>query len=211
MRHDPFVACFCEQPDLLGQWAYFARDGGYNVGFRRAQLTAVVGPDGYALSRVIYDPADQRKILVSAVEQFENLVATQLGSVNSPLQMAGAASSAAALVIAVRNLAIGMKAPGFEPEKEWRLVTFASEGSGIDGDPDGVEDAKNMAFRTVGGRIVPYFKAAYGPGGPPVVSITIGPTVDAEIAKDSITRILKGRGYRWREIEVQASKITLRE
>ena len=78
-------------------------------------------------------------------------------------------------------------------------------------DPDGIEDAKLLKFRTKGSRIIPYLEAQYGPGQAPIVSVTSGPTVEPGVALDSITRLLKGRGYPWRTIEVGASKMTLRE
>ena len=102
-----------------------------------------------------------------------------------------------------------MKAPGFKPEQEWRLLTFVQEWPG--GEEQSLKDAKRMSFRRRGSRIIPYLSAAFEPENGPICSITSGPTVDPRIAKDSILRILKNKGYPWKDIEVAASAITLRE
>ena len=38
VRLDPFVTSFSSDSDLLGLWAYYAREGGYCIGFRRDRL-----------------------------------------------------------------------------------------------------------------------------------------------------------------------------
>ncbi len=210
VRFDPFVASFSAEPDLIGMWAYFARDGGYAVGFKRAELPVTIGADTFNLSRVIYDVNEQRRIFRRAIEKFEDLIAQTFGAVSVEHQLSSVSVAAFLLWTLFRTLAVRMKAPAFEPEKEWRLVTTAVEGPDTP-DPDGLIDASHMYFRSVGSRIIPYFRAEYGRGKVPIVSIRSGPTVDGIIAKDSILRMLKGTGYPWRDIEIDSSQFSLRE
>lgn len=49
VRLDPFVASFCAVPDLLGQWAYYAREGGYCIGFRRGEIAEIKDESGRVL------------------------------------------------------------------------------------------------------------------------------------------------------------------
>jgi hypothetical protein len=209
LRIDPFIACFSSEPDLIGMWAYFSRDGGYNIGFRRADLTTVAGAIPVELRAVIYKRDIQTELLESALRRFEEAVVAELSNENEEHQERGTNTAALVFWTTVRNLILRMKAPGFEGESEWRLLTLALEGPRTP-DPDGVENAKHMSFRTVGSRIVPYMNATYGEGKAPVVSITSGPSVDAAIARDSVQRILKRHNYPWRDIVVNASSITLR-
>lgn len=210
VRADPFVASFSAEPDLIGMWAYFARGGGYSLGFKRSDLVRTVGPDEFALCPIIYRVDEQRRILGNAIERFERLVVEKLSSESLLHQAAGVNVAAHSLWLVVRILSARMKSPSFEAEKEWRLSTLALEGEGTP-DPSGEEDASHMGFRTVGSRIIPYFKAQYDPGKMPIASVRSGPTVDGALAKDSILRILKNKGYPWREIRIESSQMLLRE
>ncbi|MEP6652258.1 MAG: DUF2971 domain-containing protein [Myxococcales bacterium] len=210
VRLDPFVASFSEEPDLIGMWAYFAKSGGYCLGFKRSELAKTVGLDSFQLSRVIYDEEVQRRTFESAMERFEQLAADQLSTETIPHQIIGAMVLAYLLKIVFRNLAVRMKAPAFQNEKEWRLITFAMEGADTP-DPHGEEDATHMSFREMGNRIVPYFKAGYAEGRVPLCSVRSGPTVDGSLAKDSIARVLKASKYPWRDIDIMSSDISLRE
>jgi hypothetical protein len=210
VRADPFVASFSAESDLIGMWAYFAKGGGYCLGFRRSDLVRTTGPDAFNLCPVIYEVESQRRTLNSAIERFEELVVEQLSRESLPHQASGLSVAAHSLWLVVRMLSVRMKAPSFEAEKEWRLMTLALEGEDTP-DPSGEKDASHLGFRTVGSRIIPYFKAQYDSGRMPIVSIRSGPTVDGAIAQDSIVRILKNKGYPWRDIRVASSQMLLRE
>lgn len=227
VRLDPFVTSFSSVPDLLGLWAYYAREGGYCIGFRRDSLANL--RDGgdkdvdrgrtptqkgnvekpFELRQIIYREPEQRAWIVSVVERFEKLLGEDLKAEAEAAPGGAVGVAARSIWLALRALSVQMKAPGFEAEQEWRLVSFLQEWVG--GDEQSVADAKRMRFRRRGGRIIPYLRAAFEPGDAPICSITSGPTVDPRIAKDSITRILKSNGYPWKDIDVRASAITLRE
>lgn len=90
-------------------------------------------------------------------------------------------------------------------------MSFTQDFPSAANEEQSAKNAKRMGFRRIGGRIVPYLSARFEYETAPIVSITSGPTLDPRIAKDSILRLLKSKGYPWKNIEVGASKITLRE
>lgn len=224
IRLDPFVACFCEAPDLLSQWNYYAREGGYCVGFRRDRLISAnqltppqkdaaepEASESFELCPVIYEPERQRELIDDAAHQFEELLIREVSEALDRRHWRAAAESAAIMfLVGLGALIVRMKAPGFEQEREWRLVTIATEGPDLS-DPHGIEAAKLMKFRQVGSRIVPYLRAEYGPGAAPIVSVRSGPTVERSVARDSIQRLLKGNGYAWEKIKVEKAGVSLRE
>ena len=130
VRADPFVASFSAEPDLIGMWAYFAKGGGYCLGFRRSDLVRTAGPDSFNFCPVIYEVDVQRRILNSTIERFEKLVVEQLSRESLPHQAFGLSVAAHSLWLVIRILSARMKAPSFEAEKEWRLTTLALEGEG---------------------------------------------------------------------------------
>jgi hypothetical protein len=213
-RPDAFVASFSAEPDSIGMWAYFAREGGYCLGLDRASLSKTLTPEvgelRFSLSEVTYDRDRQRARFVEVIGRFEEMVQEQLASVPLLHQELGSLVAAIMLKNTFKTLSVRMKAPSFAAEKEWRLLTLAIEGEGTE-DPNGEKDAALMHFRSVGSRLVPYFNAAYGAGKAPIVSVRSGPTVDGVIAQDSISRLLKKHCYPWRTIEVRSSEISLRE
>ena len=232
---DPFVACFCEKPDLLSQWVYYAQDGGYSIGFRRDRLISAeqaslpedpakpagkkrppkaAAPDEapFELCPVVYRPVEQRRLVADAGRRFEELLAEEVSRESKYHHDRGARAAAKCFVVAMGTLVCRMKAEGFKTEREWRLITFPKEGPMLSpGDADGLEDARRMKFRDLRGRIIPYFEALYGRGKAPIVSVRSGPTIDFRLAADSIQRLLKGRGYPWRKIKVLASTVSLRQ
>jgi hypothetical protein len=226
-RLDPFVACFCEAPDLLSQWNYYSRDGGYCIGFERDRLisaTLATTPGSPApppsdpaegpleLCPVIYQPDEQRRRIADAAKRFEELLVREVSGEKQGHWSAGAGAAAICFAIAIGTLACRMKAEGFSGEKEWRLITFPPEGEAVSPtDPKGVDAASRMKFRQLKGRIIPYFEASYGRGKAPIVSVRSGPTIDFKVAEDSIERLLKGRGYPWEKIAVLPSAVAIRE
>jgi hypothetical protein len=210
VRLDPFVASFSAEPDLLGQWAYYASKGGYCIGFRRSEIAGIkdISGESFELRQIVYDEDDQRKWLESAIDRFEKLLLHEVGSLGAFHQIRGPGVAARTLWVTLRVLLSQMKAPGFKPENEWRLISLIPDVSGRE--DQGVKNAKRMGFRRIGSRIVPYLKAKFEPETAPIESIMSGPTVDPKIARDSILRLLRSKGYP-SKIGVRASGITLRE
>ena len=61
-----YVACFCEDENLLSQWRTYGQSGGYSISFsRKALCELVIDKDLYivTLQRVIYDKKIQSELL----------------------------------------------------------------------------------------------------------------------------------------------------
>ena len=61
---DVYIACFCEEGDLLSQWrGYAASGGGYALGLGGPLIARDEASSKVILRKVIYDPKKQRKVL----------------------------------------------------------------------------------------------------------------------------------------------------
>jgi hypothetical protein len=101
-----FVACFCEDGDLLSQWRGYGTDQGYALGFDTTQLQALnlgeVGPVHYGIT----NPSEY--------------FAQELDSATQPTAHPGVAEWHASQWILPRLARV--KHPGFAEEHEWRLL-----------------------------------------------------------------------------------------
>jgi hypothetical protein len=79
---------------------------------------------------------------------------------------------------------------------------------GKEPDPSDRVDTEALCFRTVGSRVVPYYKAKLDHGKTPIAFVTVGPTVDWSVAEESLGDMLHKAGY-VREA-IRESKISLR-
>jgi hypothetical protein len=192
---EPYVACFCEEGDLLGQWTYYSQDGGYNLGFRGRELTTtLVGKTKFDLVRVEYKQSIQRRMFEDVIRQFEAEVATQLRTFNRDHWRAGTRTAALLMKVVFQYLSACMKAGGFKPEKEWRLLVHRS----VEPAPraEDLDDYSEMDFRTIGSRIIPFFVAKYESGKAPISSVTIGPKTErTTFAKLSLAALLNKNRY----------------
>ncbi|MGO9332921.1 MAG: DUF2971 domain-containing protein [Acidimicrobiales bacterium] len=202
-----FVACFCQNPDVLSQWRGYAR-GGYAIGFKRADIESTsteqqFGP--YKFQRVDYDEEAKKKELraqvISAVETyqrhgmkdqerlpvFQSLVDNYFGRLGfyAPLS----------------------KSPGFVEEMEWRIVSrvFSVE----------LAEKGILNFRmdpALG--LVPYValgvSADRSPRRAHIGEIVIGPTAHPELARRSLRLLLASVGYGEDEVLITHSKVPLR-
>jgi hypothetical protein len=78
----PFVACFCEEEDLLSQWrGYRGGETGYSLGMDLS-LVARVGdlPPNTYVRKVVYDPDVQRKQVMDVVDVWLQTAASLLSA-----------------------------------------------------------------------------------------------------------------------------------
>jgi len=194
-----YVACFCEDPNLLSQWRAYGQDGGYSVGFRRQALQTEFKVEDQLfqveLRRIIYDKESQIKLLdgvlsdvLSALGEpevkasFEKLDGEEKKvffiSFNMFLQ-------ATALAEIVR-----FKHPAFTDEQEWRLVArpkspFLSQG-----------EILQLKFRPSRGMVVPYLELRPKNGDLlPIDYVRYGPTLEKKRAENSLDLLFKQKGY----------------
>jgi hypothetical protein len=120
----PFVACFCEEQDLLSQWrGYRAGEAGYSLGMDLSMRGAFDLPPNTYLRKVIYDPEVQRREVLHVVEIWlrtaESLLDDERG-----LRLSDVFPYPAiwALQEALAEHHLCFKHPAFLEEREWRLI-----------------------------------------------------------------------------------------
>jgi len=201
-----FVACFCEEKDLLSQWRGYARGtGGFAIGFKRIEKERLA-PDypsaSWKFERVGYDPlmqrAEIRKQLKKAMkhnkptgESFDDL-------------MDAWHSFKDGYFGAIGSKALLYKHPGFAEEKEWRITIRRSR--------DELISAGLPRFRTGSLGPVPYLPVVeHSPTSPcrlPIGEIVIGPTQNPGLVERSTRLLLGSSGYD--EVIITHSTIPLR-
>ena len=120
----PFVACFCEENDLLSQWR----------GYGRGDAPAALGLDLSALSRfgllpprtylrkVVYDEAVQKKQVADVVRTWLETAQELLSSEGTTPKEIFPYPAIWALQEALSEHHLCFKDPAFEEESEWRLI-----------------------------------------------------------------------------------------
>lgn len=124
LRSRPFIACFCEEPDLLSQWRAYGRgQAPVSLGFEFIGSGPTVGLGaGAYMRRVIYDPGEQerhvRRIVQAWLTSLVDYAKTEGVQVSELLPYPGAW----ALIEALTEPRLFYKNPAFKEEKEWRIV-----------------------------------------------------------------------------------------
>ena len=118
-RVSPFIACFCENGDLLSQWRGYSKgQPAFAIGLDLARWQMGVTP---RLRRVIYDSALQTKLARETIESWMLACDEEINSETSRDDLL----SAWAVPILRRMLFefhMCFKNPAFEEEREWRLI-----------------------------------------------------------------------------------------
>ena len=119
----PFIACFCEEDDLLSQWrGYRAGEAGYSLGLDLASAALEMPPNTY-LRRVIYDEDEQRRSVMKVVDAWvttaESLLDEKKGRRPEDLFPYPAIW---ALEESLAEHHLCFKHPTFAEEREWRLI-----------------------------------------------------------------------------------------
>jgi hypothetical protein len=175
---DPFLACFCEDGDLLSQWRRYGSDGrGYSLGVRPRALDSL-GSDGIRLLDVRYDKEEQKRMVSEILNAVFEHLAPLFRNSRSSLEVGQ---------ISVKDLAndlidslCSFKNPAFEEEKEWRCVLHA-QSAGL------LWELKDVRFRPGRNGIIPYVEVALSEEGPlPIVEIIAGPGLDGSLAEKAL-------------------------
>jgi hypothetical protein len=194
---DVYIACFCEEGDLLSQWrAYASRGQGFALGFDPRRLMTVVATNpelgrSTKFFRVIYDLAQQQRWVDLAIGKL--IAALRVNSETNVLNQ---------VPLVFSEMAFAFKHPSFQEEKEWRLVCAASPA---------LQDIIDV--RESRGQLLPY--AAISIAKPAslhsYISVVHGPTVEAENTKKALRMIFgKALPSSWSEIAVSGSNAPLR-
>ena len=192
---DCYIACFCEQDDLLNQWRVYAGSGGgYALGLKAKEIGLRWGQlhpsQDFILRKVVYDEELQRKLIA----QILDLTAGILSEATQDVSVAEATNLIARCSQFVRTEAADylmcFKHPAFAVEEEWRLchITSSSE-----------ED--HVLFRDGPYGLTPYVcldpspMAGIHTNKLPLVRITHGLVSDPSNIRFALQKLLHAKGY----------------
>jgi len=152
-----YIACFCEDENLLSQWrSYSSNGGGYNVGIKIDSNTNYsINPTSFSkkplifLRKVIYIERDQKAIvkdyltkIVVAFNEARLRIKKEMGEIPITWETQAALDTLNPLF----DIMCCLKQEVFKEETEWRLIMINRE--------DKVDFIK---FREMGGSFIPYF------------------------------------------------------
>lgn len=178
-----FVACFCEDGNLLSQWRAYAQHGaGFSIGFQFAPVSdsqdAVMGHE-FRFRRVLYDKSKQLNMLARI---FDCIAAYLEGA--SDFEQAMYACSIH-FIRATSELSLCFKHSAFQEENEWRALLLIDR-------TDRSANPYDVKFRSSRNLLIPYIEqkiaASAGPGAHwlPIDQIYIGPSNNHNLAAKSL-------------------------
>lgn len=203
-RFDVYVACFCENPDLLSQWrAYPSTGGGYAIGFRSSVISRA-----RLLEKIIYDEESQLETLRSLVVPSCDLLAAggRTESEEYLEKCVGVAVDSAAANLAACTFAF--KHPAFKEEAEWRIVRLSARDEAAP-----PERTTTPQFRPRAGGLLPFTTLSLerdGDNEPPIAEVVVGPSAHPDLAVKATRELLQTAGYRNAAERVRRSATPLR-
>jgi Protein of unknown function (DUF2971) len=199
---DPiYLACFCEEGNLLSQWRAYGQTGGYSLAFNFRPFDTSLRPEpvGYTsrLIKVEYDRPKQlercRVILQEVLPIFDDSSVTQALREVSPVGSPNRGFSEIGRVIRemLMEEALAFKDKAFEVEREWRLVVRRRE-------DDGGRTPPMIHFRLARGLLIPYIRLIPAGEGAkiPLAFVRSGPTIDGLLAFLSLRPFLDRHGFK---------------
>lgn len=179
-----YVACFSEKKDCLSQWRGYADDGkGICIGFCKKKLESLpkIMHHNLSFSKVIYNENQQEKYVNKVVEEiFRNMRFKGIGLAGIELNSNHKDEFAV------------YKNPGFEEEREWRLIlnSYPKWKKIMVGDMSFTEPT----FRVSKGRLISYVELSFANAKSDFVKeIWIGPK--SEVQLWDIKHVLNRYGY----------------
>jgi hypothetical protein len=206
-----FALCFSELHDSIPQWiAYAGRRGGFAIGMKLdPRLLQVEHEEGVAqtgyLVKVVYDDNKLRVFSKDLIAQVVKLYHGARDQVAEHLRTFVMASFCQAWRNGFSDLLLSFKQPGFEHEKEWRLVY-----------PVLKWEEKGTQYHVGAMGLIPHLPlklthtVGVYTGRFPLVEVVQGPTAERELALEALRRFLNGLGYTWPLAPVRASEMPLR-
>ncbi len=216
-----YLACFCENDNLLSQWRTYGQSGGYSLGFTVPAPDLLTGqgfkpePNIYTSKwvRVEYDRTEQAKkcsgILNPVLAIFDSPDTARAMATIGDHPLFGYSKILRVIGDILLEEIVSFKNEAFMVEKEWRVVVRQREllKQGTD---DGGKTPIPVHFRSSQGMLVPYVKLV--PTDPtkklPIVSVRSGPTLNKTTAGMAVCMMLGKNGYS--NTRVQGSDIPVR-
>lgn len=215
-----FLACFCEEDNLLSQWRTYGESGGYSLGFQlpAADLFTGLGfgpePCTYTprVVKVEYQRKEQLRkcseLLDAVLPAFDKPETARALETIGDHPLVGFPAIATVVMDLFMEEIIGFKNEAFAVEKEWRIVVRRRKliKQGTD---DGGKTATPVHFRTSKGALIPYVKLI--PTLPteklPIQCVRTGPTLDANVSTLALPMFLEKHGY---HMYIRRSEISVR-
>ena len=180
-----FLACFCENGDLLSQWRGYGADQGYALGFYTAQLQAL---DFGEISPVQYGISDPSKYFAQ-----ELATATYWPTAHPGVSEWHASEGLLPRLARVKH-------PGFAEEREWRILKQVPVFD--------LKDKNNMIqYRQSTMGPIAYLVISFPPEC--LREIVIGPGSHTETREAAVRDMLQCLGFQ--DVNVRVSKIPFRK
>ena len=164
-----YLACFCEEDNLLSQWRTYGQLGGYSLGFNLPADDLRTGqgfkpePNVYTSIpvKIEYDRSEQAKKCVSILDQllaiFDDPETARALVTVSDHPLVGYSTILRVIADMLLEEILSFKNEAFRDEKEWRVVIRQRELT-KQGTDDGGKTPIPIYFRSSGGMLVPYVK-----------------------------------------------------
>ena len=209
-RH--FVACFCEEGDLLSQWRGYASPGGYAIGLDASEI--VTASSMKMFQRVWYDIAEVGNLMEEwACLTTDGFVAVFGDSLREYEDGKAASNFAPSWGEMLYNFEARffarleyccslVKHPSFEEEREWRVLRSRSSSR---------NEVSKISFREGSLGLTPYAVLDFSndKGLVPLKEIIVGPGRNMDLRIRSVSLLLEELGY-GSDVRVIASKIPFR-
>lgn len=194
---DYYLACFCEDGDLLSQWrGYGNAEARYCIGFDVEELIA----QGVSPHSVIYDPEEQEERVRTDIGHAQDAITKALPrGEQSEADRTAAKTIRTVLTRRLMSQLHRFKHSGFSEEQEWRIVGFQLSHIGVD-------------FQPAGGILRPFTNVVVGKGEPPrlpIVEVVVGPSRRPERSLKAAKLLLASRGYK--TVKVRDSKLPFQD
>ena len=202
-----YVVCFCERDNLLNQWRYYGKDGGYSIGFPIDKgYIPGLAPESPSfttvLTRVEYERAKQVEccegVLNSILPFLEDPTVTRTLHTDMALTYHGKIPVGEFIFKVAQEWLIdellSFKDKAFEEEKEWRLIARPRLFR-LQGRDDRGKTPNKFYFRPHRGLLIPYIKLMPLSGKLPVASIRSGPSINVTKAEASIRLMMRQHGF----------------
>lgn len=192
-----FVFCTSTEADSLCMWNYYVKNGayqGYNIGFNiekflktfDTDMPKEIDPFIVMYGNVIYNASSQSKEIEELARELDNHFATHKDVDAAKLL----------LRLYIQRYGAFFKHPKFEHEKEYRVVIEIDEKRLFESHAHffGKNNKKiEYGFKIKNGILVPYLSIVMNTES--VSRIYISPIMEFEIAKKSISDLLKQKGF----------------
>ncbi len=183
-----YVTCFCESGDLLSQWRAYGSDHGYAIEVKTDALNTAVqqiagsAADMISLMQVRYGRDAAADVVSAAMRDMSE--DTNLGHLGVHAHL---------MALRLTAMLAGVKHPGFQEEREWRVVAaFEYEGP-------------KLKFRSTPMAIVPYIEVPLSKDA--IVTIRVGPGRHVDVREAGVRGLLRTVGC---EAPVLHSEVPLR-